>query len=83
MAAAPEPLDVTGLLTGKRVLFAGATGFVGKVCLSMLLHRYGEELAKVYVLVRKGSSRDAATRFFDKVATSEPYLPIRERHGDA
>ena len=53
-----EPLDVTKILTGKRVLFAGATGFVGKVSLSMLLHHYGENLAHVYVLVRKGSSKE-------------------------
>ncbi|WP_309891375.1 AMP-binding protein [Archangium sp.] len=76
-----EPLDVTKILTGKRVLFAGATGFVGKVSLSMLLHHYGEQLAHVYVLVRKGSSKDANTRFYEKVATSEPFLPVRDRHG--
>src|SRR6478752_3771631 len=77
-----EPLDVTKILTGKRVLFAGATGFVGKVSLSMLLHHYGEQLAHVFVLVRKGSSKDAHTRFYDKVATSEPFIPLRERHGE-
>ena len=77
-----EPLDVTKILTGKRLLFAGATGFVGKVSLSMLLHHYGEQLAHVYVLVRKGSSKDAHTRFFDKVATSEPFIPIRDSHGE-
>ena len=67
MAVTPlGPLDVTAILTGKRVLFAGATGFVGKVSLSMLLHRYGEQLDKVYVLVRRGSSKNAEVRFFDK-----------------
>ncbi len=83
--AAPSlgPLDVTQTLTGKRVLFAGATGFVGKVALSMLLHQYGDVLAHVYVLVRKGSSKDARTRFFDKVAPSEPFLPLREKFGEA
>jgi long-chain acyl-CoA synthetase len=78
----PGPLDVTKLLTGRRVLFAGATGFVGKVSLSMLLHHYGEVLEHVYVVVRKGSSKDARTRFFDKVATSEPFLPLREKYGE-
>lgn len=77
------PLDVTQILTGKRILFAGATGFVGKVSLSMLLHHYGEVLGHVYVLVRKGSSKDAQTRFYDKVATSEPFIPLREKHGEA
>lgn len=75
------PLDVTRILTGKRVLFAGATGFVGKVSLSMLLHHYGDELAHVFVLVRKGSAKDAKTRFFDKVATSEPFEPLRTKYG--
>ena len=77
------PLDVTQLLTGKRILFAGATGFVGKVSLSMLLHHYGEELAHVYVLVRRGSSKDATTRFYDKVASSEPFQPLRDKYGEA
>lgn len=79
----PGPLDVTQLLTGKRILFAGATGFVGKVSLSMLLHHYGDELAHVYVLVRRGSSKDASARFYDKVAPSEPFQPLRDKLGEA
>ncbi len=78
----PE-LNVTQILTGKRLLFAGATGFVGKVTLSMLLARYGQELDKLYVLVRKGSAPSAERRFFDKVATSEPFQPLRDSLGDA
>ncbi|MHB8878633.1 MAG: SDR family oxidoreductase, partial [Myxococcaceae bacterium] len=58
--------DVAQVLTGKRILFTGATGFLGKVALSMLLHRYGRELSRVHVLVRKGSSTSAERRFFDK-----------------
>src|SRR5690349_11507089 len=73
-------LDVTKTLTGKRILFAGATGFVGKVSLSMLLHRYGEELDHVYVSVRKGSAASAERRFYEKVATSEPFEPLREKY---
>ena len=33
-------LDVAETLRGKHILLIGATGFVGKVALSMLLHRY-------------------------------------------
>ncbi len=80
---AGTPFDVTQTLTGKRVLFAGATGFVGKVSLSMLLHHYGDVLERVYVLVRKGSAVSAAARFFDKVVTSEPFEPLRLKHGGA
>ncbi|MBX7097801.1 MAG: AMP-binding protein [Myxococcaceae bacterium] len=75
------PLAVGELLTGKRVLFTGATGFLGKVSLSMLLHRYGEQLDTVHVLVRKGSAASAKARFFDKVATSEPFEPLRALYG--
>ena len=59
-------MNVAKTLTGKRVLFAGATGFVGKVSLSMLLHRYGDVLDKVYVLTRKGSCTSAERRFFER-----------------
>ena len=76
------PLDVTQTFTGKRLLFAGSTGFVGKVTLSMLLHRYGEQLGHLYVLVRKGSSRSAQDRFYDKVLPSEPFQPLRDKWGD-
>ncbi|MEN9796558.1 MAG: hypothetical protein RL653_254, partial [Pseudomonadota bacterium] len=75
------PLDVTATLTGKRILFAGVTGFVGKVSLSMLLHRYGEVLGHLYISVRRGNAPSAERRFYDKVATSEPFEPLRERHG--
>ncbi|MFZ5468845.1 MAG: SDR family oxidoreductase, partial [Myxococcota bacterium] len=78
-----ETLRVGEVLSGKRILFAGSTGFVGKVSLSMLLARYGKELGKVYVLVRKGSSASAERRFFDKVATSEPFQPLRDELGEA
>src|SRR5882672_7789678 len=80
---AGTPFDVTALLTGRRVLFAGATGFVGKVSLSMLLHRYGEVLDKVYVLVRRGSAVSAHARFFDKIIGLEPFEPLREKYGGA
>ena len=77
----PPELNVTQVLTGKRVLFAGATGFVGKVSLSMLLHRYGDVLGDTYVLVRKGSSPSAERRFYDKIVTSEPFQPLRDMYG--
>jgi long-chain acyl-CoA synthetase len=74
-------LDVTEILRGKRVLLIGTTGFVGKVALSMLLHRY-PEIAKVYCLVRPGAGNTADERFYKKVATSEAFDPLREVHGD-
>jgi len=75
-------LDVTQTFTGARILFLGATGFLGKVTLSQLLHRYGGALGRVYVLVRKGSSKSSHQRFYDKVARSEPFGPLRESLGE-
>jgi long-chain acyl-CoA synthetase len=75
-----EPLDVAATLRGKRILVTGATGFVGKVMLSMLLHRY-PEIGRVFVLVRPGTGGTAEARFFGKVAASRPFDPLREEHG--
>ncbi len=79
-AAAAGPFDVGRALAGRRILVTGATGFVGKVALSMLLHRY-PEVGKVFVLVRPGTGGSAEARFFDKVAESRPFDPLREAHG--
>ncbi len=75
-------IDVATTFQGKRILFAGATGFVGKVALSMLLERF-PGIAGVHVLVRPGSAGNATDRFFQKIAPSEPFQPLRDRLGDA
>ncbi|HUJ62926.1 MAG TPA: AMP-binding protein [Kofleriaceae bacterium] len=74
-------LDVAEILRGKHVLLIGTTGFVGKVTLSMLLHRY-PEVGRVYCLVRPGAGNTADERFFKKVATSPAFDPLRDVHGD-
>jgi long-chain acyl-CoA synthetase len=73
-------LDVTEFLRGKNILLIGTTGFVGKVALSMLLHRY-PDIGKVYCLVRPGAGNTADERFFKKVASSEAFDPLRDIHG--
>ncbi|HYD42157.1 MAG TPA: AMP-binding protein [Anaeromyxobacter sp.] len=77
----PPALDVAKLLQGRTLLVTGATGFVGKVALSMLLHRY-PGLGRVYVLVRPGTGGTAEARFFGKVAHHRPFDPLRAQHGD-
>jgi long-chain acyl-CoA synthetase len=74
-------LDVRSTLAGRTLLFTGATGFVGKVALTMLLDRY-PQIGKVFVLVRPGTGGSAEARFFEKVAMSRPFDPLRQRHGD-
>ncbi|WP_242343869.1 AMP-binding protein [Anaeromyxobacter terrae] len=78
---AAEPLDIGRALAGRRLLVTGATGFVGKVALSMLLDRY-PDVGRVFVLVRPGTGGTAEARFFDKVAPSRPFDTLRARHGE-
>ncbi|MGE0548788.1 MAG: AMP-binding protein [Kofleriaceae bacterium] len=73
-------LDVAQILAGKNILLIGTTGFVGKVALSMLLHRY-PDVGKVFCLVRPGAGDTADERFYKKVATSEAFDPVRDVHG--
>ncbi len=77
----PSLLDVGETFAGKRVLFIGSTGFVGKVALSMLLRQY-PNLGKAYVVVRPGAGSSAEDRFFRKVAASPVFDPIREVWGN-
>ncbi len=72
--------SVTEALRGKRILFTGATGFVGKVALSMLLTRF-PEVGKIYVLARPGVSTGADARFYGKVIVAPPFDPLRARLG--
>jgi long-chain acyl-CoA synthetase len=64
------------------VLIIGATGFVGKVTLSMLLHRF-PNIGKVYVTVRARSQEESEARFWNNVLTAPPFNPLRERYGAA
>lgn len=76
-----QDLDLDELYAGKRIFFTGATGFLGKVILSMLLDRY-PVFGKLYVLVRPGTSGTAEDRFFGKIALTHPFDPLRERLGE-
>ncbi|HEV8139886.1 MAG TPA: AMP-binding protein [Pyrinomonadaceae bacterium] len=74
-------LSPTEIFQGRRVFIIGATGFVGKVTLSMLLHRF-PNIGKVYVTVRARSQEESETRFWNNVITAAPFDPVRERYGD-
>jgi long-chain acyl-CoA synthetase len=75
-------LDVAQIFRNKNLMLIGSTGFVGKVALSMLLHRY-PEVGRVYCLVRPGAGNTADERFYKKVASSEVFDPVRADHGSA
>src|ERR1051325_7655613 len=73
-------LSPTEIFQGRRVFIIGATGFVGKVTLSMLLHRF-PNIGKVYVTVRARSQEESEARFWNNVITAAPFDPVRERYG--
>src|SRR5574341_481097 len=75
-------LSPTEIFKDRRVFVIGATGFVGKVTLSMLLHRF-PNIGKVYVTVRARSQEESEARFWNNVITAPPFDPVRERYGSA
>ncbi|MGH9901682.1 MAG: SDR family oxidoreductase, partial [Pyrinomonadaceae bacterium] len=75
-------LSPTEIFNGRNIFIIGATGFVGKVTLSMLLHRF-PGVGRVYVTVRARSAAESETRFWNNVITAPPFDPLRELYGDA
>lgn len=75
-------LSPTEIYNGRNVFIIGATGFVGKVALSMLLDRF-PGVGRVYVTVRARSKEESETRFWNNVITAPPFDPLRERYGAA
>src|SRR6267378_6337504 len=75
-------LSPTEIYKDRRVFLIGSTGFLGKVTLSMLLHRF-PNVGRVYVTVRARSQEESETRFWNNVITAPPFDPLRERYGSA
>jgi len=64
---------------GKTLVVVGGTGFLGKVWVSMLLHRF-PQVAHLYLLVRPKADQTAEERFWAQIVTSAVFDPIREAH---
>jgi long-chain acyl-CoA synthetase len=75
-------LSPTEIYKDRRIFLIGSTGFLGKVTLSMLLHRF-PNVGRVYVTVRARSQEESETRFWNNVITAPPFNPLRERYGSA
>ncbi|MFM8439859.1 MAG: SDR family oxidoreductase, partial [Acidobacteriota bacterium] len=74
-------LSPSTIFKGKKILFIGGTGFVGKVTLSMLLHNF-PDIGKVYATVRARDAAESQNRFWKSIVPSPPFDPLREKHGD-
>ncbi|HKO60217.1 MAG TPA: AMP-binding protein, partial [Pyrinomonadaceae bacterium] len=75
-------LSPTDIYRDRKIFLIGSTGFLGKVTLSMLLHRF-PNIGKVYVTVRARSQEESEHRFWNSVITAPPFDPLRERYGSA
>ena len=75
-------LSPTEIYKDRKIFLIGSTGFLGKVTLSMLLHRF-PNIGRVYVTVRARSQEESETRFWNSVIPAPPFDPLRERYGSA
>src|SRR5205814_3800076 len=75
-------LSPTEIFNGRKIFLIGGTGFLGKVTLSMLLHRF-PGIGRIYVTVRARSQEESETRFWNNVISAPPFDPVRERYGAA
>ena len=67
------------IFAGCRLLVVGGTGFLGKVWISMILHRF-PELEHIYLVVRPKGQQTTEARFWAEIAPSESFDPLRERY---
>src|SRR5260370_33582330 len=75
-------LSPTEIYKGRKIFLTGSTGFLGKVTLSMLLHRF-PKIGRVSVTVRARSQEESEARFWNNVLTTPPFNPLREHYGEA
>jgi long-chain acyl-CoA synthetase len=75
-------LSPTEIYKDRKIFLIGSTGFLGKVTLSMLLHRF-PNVGKIYLTVRARSQEESESRFWNNIITAPPFDPLRELYGSA
>ncbi|MDB4974419.1 MAG: Male sterility protein [Myxococcaceae bacterium] len=76
-----EPLSIQKALAGRHILFTGASGFLGKVWLTMMLDKV-PEVGRIYVLLRGKKSQNARARFEQMLNESFAFAALHEKHGE-
>lgn len=74
-------LSIREAYVGKNVLLSGASGFLGKVWLSMVLDRM-PEIGRVYILTRYRNGLSAHTRLERIFSSSPAFSPLQARLGE-
>jgi len=75
-AAAVGMPPLEQILRGRRIMLTGATGFLGKVLLYLLL-RHHPEIGRIYLLIR-GDRKSSLNRFRREILDSPALGPLRE-----
>lgn len=78
MTGATQAISVRETLAGKHILLTGASGFVGKVWLAMVLERV-PHVGRIYILLR-GKGRGVRERFEKIINESHVFRPLHEAH---
>jgi long-chain acyl-CoA synthetase len=73
-------LDLGKLLSGKRLVVVGGTGFLGKVWWAFLLSRF-PDIGHIYLTLRPKRGKNAQQRYDEEVATSEVLDALRGQYG--
>jgi hypothetical protein len=76
-----EPLSIQKALAGRHILFTGASGFLGKVWLTMMLDQV-PDVGRIYVLLRGKKNQNARARFEQMVNDSFAFSGLHEKHGE-
>jgi long-chain acyl-CoA synthetase len=79
-SSANNVLSIRETFAGKHVLLTGASGFVGKVWLTMMLEHV-PEVGSIRVLLRRKALLSARERFEKMVNGSPAFGPLHERFG--
>ncbi len=77
---ASEATEANQTFDDHEIFLTGASGFLGKVILGMLLDRY-PRIKRLHVLIRPGASLSAAQRFADEVLASPAISGIAAAKG--
>jgi long-chain acyl-CoA synthetase len=75
----PSPLYPSRVLSGRRLVVVGGTGFLGKVWLAMLLDRF-PDVGHLHLLVRPKGDQSPEERFWSQIATSAVFDPVRAKY---
>ncbi len=81
----PHAIDQDGwsiqrTLSGKRILVTGATGFLAKVLVSMVL-RYHPDIEQLYVVIRDRRHTPAPQRFIEELVDNGTFAPLHKIYG--